>query len=327
MRAGPDIGVTLGDPAGIGPEIVVAALSAWGAEDRARVVVFGDVGVLARAARSVGLPLPAVEIEAVTTLDETQARPGHPDAEAGRAQVAYLEAGVTAALAGRVGGLVTAPIHKAAARAAGFSFPGHTEFLAAHAGVTEHAMMMCGRRLRVALVTTHVGLAAVPSLLTPDAIASTAALLVRALHDDLGIDRPRVAVAGLNPHAGEQGLFGDEEGRVVVPGVQRASERLAAELPGAVVRGPEVPDVVFRAASEGAWDGVVALYHDQGLIPVKLLEFDQAVNVTLGLPFVRTSPDHGVAYDLAGTGRARPHSFSAALDLARTMMDRRRHSR
>jgi 4-hydroxythreonine-4-phosphate dehydrogenase len=189
-------------------------------------------------------------------------------------------------------------------------------------------MMLAGPQLRVTVVTGHIALREVPAVLTPAAIASAVALTAASLERDFGIAEPRVAVAGLNPHAGEGGRFGDEEARLVVPAIAQARVRLAAEVPRARLYGPAVPDVVFRqAASDRAYDAVVALYHDQGLIPIKLLDFDQAVNVTLGLPFVRTSPDHGTAYDIAGKGRARPQSFVAALDLAAAMAARRASAR
>ena len=176
-------------------------------------------------------------------------------------------------------------------------------------------MMLAGPRLRVTVVTGHIAFHEVPRALTVEGIARTALLTARALRRDFGIARPRVAVAGLNPHAGEAERFGDEEPRLVAPAVARAQAQLRAEGVDAEVSGPHVPDVVFRRAAGGEFDGVVALYHDQGLIPIKLLHFDDAVNVTIGLPFVRTSPDHGTAYDIAGTGQARSDSFVAALDL------------
>jgi 4-hydroxythreonine-4-phosphate dehydrogenase len=242
--------------------------------------------------------------------------PGKPNAASGQAQLAYLTAAVDAALEGEVSALVTAPISKEWIAGAGFAFPGHTEYLAARAGVSEFAMMLAGPQLRVTVATTHVPLKDVPRLLTVDGIASTIWLTAEGLLRRFGISAPRVAVAGLNPHASEAGRFGDEEERLVRPAVEKARARLAAAGLCATVDGPLVPDSVFRQAAGGAYDAVVALYHDQGLIPLKLLHFDDGVNVTLGLPFVRTSPDHGTAYDIAGTGRARPQSFLAAFDLA-----------
>ena len=310
----PRIAISLGDPAGIGPEIVAAALAA---RPDAELIVYGDPGVLARAAAAVGVDPPAAaRVREVTRLDPGEIVPGRPNDAAGRAQQAYLAAATDAAMAGEVAALVTAPISKEWIARAGFAFPGHTEYLASRAGVSEFAMMLTGPTLRVTVATTHVPLRDVPRLLTVPGIASVIWLTADSLYRRFGVDRPRVAVAGLNPHAGEAGRFGDEEARLVEPAIAAARERLARAGVAAEVTGPHVPDAVFRQAAHGAFDAVVALYHDQGLIPLKLLHFDDGVNVTLGLPFVRTSPDHGTAYDIAGTGRARPQSFLAALDLA-----------
>lgn len=304
----PRLGITMGDPAGIGPELVRRVV-----DGGADLVVYGDAGLLA------GI---AAELVPVTTL--AAVTPGAPTAETGRAQVAYLEAALADARAGRLAGLVTAPIHKASCKAAGFAFPGHTELLAARLGAGQVTMMFAGPRLRVSLATIHHALAEVPRLLDVERLATTIAQTAEALARDFGVAAPRVAVAGLNPHAGEEGHFGDEEARLVAPAIARARARLGAAGVAAALSGPHVPDAVFRAHADGAYDAVVAMYHDQGLIPVKLLDFDEAVNVTLGLPIVRTSPDHGVAYDIAGRGVARTTSFAAALRLARTLAARRR---
>jgi 4-hydroxythreonine-4-phosphate dehydrogenase len=317
------IGVTMGDPFGVGPELVVRALAGDGAEG---VVVYGDAAVLAAAAERAGVPAPPRIVEG-SALGEL--RPGAPDGRGGAAQVAYLEAAALAARRGEHEALVTAPIHKAACVAAGFAFPGHTEFLAERLGTPRVAMMLAGPRLRVVPATIHLALAEVPRALTVDGLAATLALTARALRDDFGIARPRLAVCGLNPHAGEAGHFGDEEARIVVPAIDRAREILDGDRLPCELSGPHVPDAVFRAAAappvgEGRHDAVVGMYHDQALIPIKLLDFDETVNLTLGLPIVRTSPDHGVAYDVAGTGRVRDGSFRAALRLAREIARRRR---
>jgi 4-hydroxythreonine-4-phosphate dehydrogenase len=311
------IAISLGDPAGIGPEVVARALAA---RADLPLTVYGDARVLARAARAAGVePPPPARVQVVTNVADEVA-PGRPNDASARAQLAYLEAATEAALSGRAAALVTAPISKEWIARAGFRFPGHTEYLAARAGDAEVAMMLAGPTLRVTLATTHLALADVPRTLSVEAIASAIRLTAEALVRGFGISAPRVAVAGLNPHAGEAGRFGDEEARLVAPALERARQRLVG-TPGAaaVLTGPHVPDVVFRQAAGGAFDAVVALYHDQGLIPVKLLHFDDAVNVTLGLPFVRTSPDHGTAYDIAGRGVARAGSFLAALDLAASL--------
>jgi 4-hydroxythreonine-4-phosphate dehydrogenase len=312
------LAVSLGDPAGIGPEIVVRALAA---RPDVPVVVYGDAGVLERAAAAVGLPPLAPErVRAVTRLGPTDVIPGRPGETSARAQVAYLAAATQAVMKGVARALVTAPISKEWAGRVGFEYPGHTEYLAAAAGVTDYAMMLAGPRLRVTVATTHLPLREVATRLTAPLIATAIRLTAASLRASFGITLPRVAVAGLNPHAGEGGRFGDEESRLVQPALALARRQLDELGITAQVSGPHVPDAVFRQAAEGDFDAVVALYHDQGLIPVKLLHFDEAVNVTLGLPFPRTSPDHGTAYDIAGSGKARPDSFLAALDLAASML-------
>ncbi|HEY0708908.1 MAG TPA: 4-hydroxythreonine-4-phosphate dehydrogenase PdxA [Polyangia bacterium] len=311
----PPLGISLGDPAGIGPEVVVRALAQRPAVS---AVVFGDRGVLARTAAALGLPVPD-RTRDVTRLAPDAVTPGSPNQASAEATVAYLAAATEAVMRGEISGLVTAPLSKEWVARAGFSFPGHTEYLAAAAGVDDFAMMLAGPKLRVTLATIHMALRDVARVLTPETIARVVRLTARSLRDSFGFARPRVAVAGFNPHAGEAGRFGDEEARLVQPGIALATTMLEREGVAAEVSGPHVPDAVFRQAASGQFEAVVALYHDQGLIPVKMLHFDDAVNVTLGLPFVRTSPDHGTAYDIAGTGRARPDSFLAALDLAVSM--------
>jgi 4-hydroxythreonine-4-phosphate dehydrogenase len=304
--------VTLGDPAGIGPEIVAAALAA-APGIRGRCVVFGHRDLLARGATTMGVPAPDV---AIVDVGAASATPGRPDAVAGALQVGYLEAAVEAARRGELAGLVTAPISKTWARAGGLAFPGHTELLADRFGARV-AMMFAGPSLRVVLATVHVPLADVARVLTTDRIVEVGTLLATALARDFGISGARVGVVGLNPHAGEDGLLGGEDRAVIAPAVD------ALRAAGVDAGGPLVPDAAFRAAANGRWDGLVAMYHDQALIPVKLVDFERAVNVTLGLPIVRTSPDHGTAYDIAGTGTARATSFLAALELAAQLVDRR----
>ncbi|MDB4965725.1 MAG: 4-hydroxythreonine-4-phosphate dehydrogenase [Myxococcales bacterium] len=300
------IGVTLGDPSGIGPELVRRV--ADGADD---VIIYGD------ALQCAGL---RAEVRAITSLAGLV--PGVATVETGRAQIAYLEAALADARDGRIRALVTAPIHKASCIAAGFAFPGHTELLAARLGAPSVTMMFAGPKMRVSLATIHHSLAEVPRVLTSVAIENAIVQTAEALARDFGVSRPRIAVAGLNPHAGEQGHFGDEEARVIAPAIVSARARLAGHV-AATVTGPHVPDVVFRDHVDGKHDAVVAMYHDQGLIPVKVVDFEEAVNVTLGLPIVRTSPDHGVAHDIAGKGVARTASFAAALRLARELSARR----
>jgi 4-hydroxythreonine-4-phosphate dehydrogenase len=316
------IGITLGDPSGIGPEIVADTIGRVDQELRQRLLVFCDRPILERAMAQVwGRGIEAdMRVLDRGGLSADQAIQGRPSAAGAAAQVAYLEAAIKAAQSGVIAGLVTAPIAKKQAQSAGFTFPGHTEFLAARLGVSEVAMMFAGPKLRVVLATVHIPLSEVPVALTFDRLLSVIVLAANALRADFGVATPHVGVLGLNPHAGEGGLFGREEIHVIAPAIEESRRCFGAT---AQVSGPLVPDAAFRDAAAGRYDVVVALYHDQGLIPVKLLDFEESVNVTLGLPIVRTSPDHGVAYDLAGTGRARATSFRAALHLAASLVDRR----
>jgi 4-hydroxythreonine-4-phosphate dehydrogenase len=308
------LGITLGDPAGIGPEIVAAALAVAPDEWLARCTVYGDREPLERGAKAIGVALPPVTL--VGDGVGARAIPGEPDEASGAAQVGYLEAAVAAAQRGELAAIVTAPISKTWARRAGFAFPGHTEMLAARLGAREVVMMFAGPKLKVALATVHVPLAEVARTLTTVGLRHTIALLTESLVRDFAIAAPRIGVVGINPHAGEGGLLGTEDRDVIAPAL--------TPLPPATLYGPLIPDAAFRDALHGRYDALVAIYHDQGLIPVKLVDFDEAVNVTLGLPIVRTSPDHGTAYDIAGKGLARAVSMQRALSLAVEMIDRRR---
>jgi len=309
------LGVTLGDPAGIGPEIVAAALAAAPAEWRERITVYGDRAPLERGARAVGVSLPPGLVIVGDGVGDG-AVPGKPDERAGAAQVGYLEAAVAAARRGELAAIVTAPISKTWARRGGFQFLGHTEMLAARLGATDVAMLFAGPKLKVALATVHRPLAEVVGDLSTERVRTVIELLVASLVTDFGMASPRVGVVGLNPHAGEDGLLGDEDADIIAPAIE-------VPCPPATLLGPLVPDAAFRDAVHGRYDAVVAMYHDQGLIPVKLVDFDEAVNVTLGLPIVRTSPDHGTAYDIAGTGKARSISMQRSLALAIEMVTRR----
>ena len=289
----PRVAVTLGDPRGIGPEVTARALSQV---DTAEWVVVGPDDLIA--------DLPAAERVGIGRWQDdggAQGRARRAGTLAGRA----IETAARLALEGQVQALVTAPIEKHAIRLAGFPWPGHTEWLAHLAGDVDVAMMLASDRLRVVLVTTHVALRDVPALLTQEAILRTGRVTQRALRDWFGIEVPRLALCALNPHAGEQGLFGDEEERVLRP---------AAVALGAA--GPLPADTVFVRAMRGEFDAVLAPYHDVGMTAIKVASFGQAVNVTLGLPFPRTSPDHGTALDIAGQGVADPSSMRAALALA-----------
>jgi 4-hydroxythreonine-4-phosphate dehydrogenase len=321
------VAVSLGDPSGIGPEVTASALAAL--RGRVSPLAFGDAS-FERLLRRAGLDLPVVAagdplprggaLVRVTRLAAADRRPGKPSPAGGAASLAYLEAAFAALAGGQAQALCTAPLSKAQVAGSLPGFVGHTEWLEARGGGSRSVMMLAGRRLRVALVTNHLSLRDAIRRLTPARIAAVAAVTWEGLRRDLGIAHPRIAVAGLNPHAGEGGAFGDDEGRIVTPAVERLREA------GMDARGPFPPDSVFFRAAAGEFDAVVALYHDQGLIPVKLLDAvlgDSAVNVTLGLPFVRTSPDHGVAWDLAGTGRASDRSMRTALRLAASIARRR----
>ncbi len=320
----PIVGITMGDPAGVGPEILVKALAEGRLQAACRPLVVGDPAVLSAAAGRIGLDFahyrvthprearfsPGVtDVAAVSDLSGLVA-PGHPTPETGRAMVEYVLAAIAWALSGDLHAVATCPIHKAAMHAAGYTWSGHTEILAEKTGTARYRMMLAGDRLRVVLVTIHVALSEVPGLVTRHRVAETIRVTAEALASRFGIPRPRIAVAGLNPHAGEGGLFGDEEIRVIAPAV----EQVRAE--GVNTIGPLPPDTLFIPARLAAFDAVVCMYHDQGLIPFKMLHFDDGVNTTLGLPIIRTSVDHGTAYDLAGTGRASHQSLVAAVEMA-----------
>jgi 4-hydroxythreonine-4-phosphate dehydrogenase len=314
VKAVTQIGITLGDPSGIGPEIVAAALAAAPREWLDRITVYGDRAPLERGATAMRVSLPDIRLVGEGHGDE--ASPGNPGLTSGAAQVHYLESAVAAAARREIGAIVTAPISKTWARRAGFEFLGHTEMLAARLGAGDVAMFFVGPRLKVALTTVHRPLAEVVSDLSTERVRRVIELVVEAMTRDLGIRAPRIGVVGLNPHAGEDGLLGDEDADIIAPA-------LAEPMPPASLLGPLVPDAAFRDAVNGKYDALVAMYHDQGLIPVKLVDFDESVNVTIGLPIVRTSPDHGTAYDIAGKGIARPVSMQRALKLAIEMVERR----
>jgi len=232
--------------------------------------------------------------------------------------VAYLDLAIDDALSSRIDAVVTAPINKAALRRAGFRLDGHTGYLAQKSGVTDYAMMFVGGGLKVVLVTVHIALAAVSDRITESAVLEKIRLTDRHLRRWFGMDSPRIAVCGLNPHAGEEGMFGEEESQRMLPAIRTAQSE------GIAVSGPYPADTVFNRCKNGEFDVVIAMYHDQGLLPVKLLAFNEGVNITIGLAFVRTSPDHGTAYDIAGKGVAHPGSMIAAILLAAEIASRLR---
>lgn len=333
------IGLTLGDPSGIGPELWVATLLALRLqpEQLARLTMFGDPLVLLRAAQLLGQEsawrtlADALPIEPVSMLSPTEFQPGTPNEKTGAAQISYLRAAMSAAKRGEISGLCTGPIHKASAKAAGLPFPGHTELLASELSHPQRSvvMMLAGPTLRVSLCTIHIALSQVPLALDSAGIAATIRTTAMALREDFGDPAPLLHVVGLNPHAGESGHFGDEETRMIEPAIAQVRRDPDLRACGATIVGPLVPDVAFRDAvhpptGQRRPSAVVAMYHDQGLIPIKLLDFDEAVNVTLGLRIVRTSPDHGTAHDISGKGIARPGSLQAALAMCLRHVDCRR---
>ncbi|PIE59409.1 MAG: 4-hydroxythreonine-4-phosphate dehydrogenase PdxA [Desulfobulbus propionicus] len=317
----------MGCPVGIGPEIVVKYFaSLLTVTDQPGLIVVGDVRLLEQVIKEhdVALTLsqwqPGASIEPATmpvypagSLKYAGLGWGRPDAETGRAMACYIETAVTLVQQGWASAIVTCPISKTSLQLAGYHFPGHTEMLAALTGTSRFRMMMTGNQLRVVLVTIHEPLSRVSFLLTRENIRDCIDLTVETLGRDFGITSPRVAVAGFNPHGGEGQMFGDEEERLIAPAI-------AASPYKQLVSGPWPPDTIFCRAASGLYDAVVAMYHDQGLIPFKMLHFYDGVNVTMGLPLVRTSVDHGTAYDIAGLWQADPASLSAAVDVARKIV-------
>ncbi|HEV2762124.1 MAG TPA: 4-hydroxythreonine-4-phosphate dehydrogenase PdxA [Pyrinomonadaceae bacterium] len=319
----PRIAVTMGDPAGIGPEVVLKAVAEPEVLQACAPFIVGDAQLLAHTARTldlqcgydivrVGEPLPErTDGPVIYHLDNIGAavEPGVESAEAGRAAAQYIEAAVELCMAGRLDALSTAPINKRALFLGGYSFPGHTEFLTHLTRSEETAMAFVASNLRIVLISTHVPLAEAIRLVERDRIVRVVRLADRELKR-WGIERPRLAVAALNPHGAEGGLFGVEEAAEIVPAVE------ACRAEGLDAQGPYSADTVFLRASRGEFDAVVSCYHDQAMIPVKCLSFGEAVNVTLGLPFIRTSVDHGTAFDIAGRGVAEHSSMVAAILLA-----------
>jgi 4-hydroxythreonine-4-phosphate dehydrogenase len=316
MRA--HLALTMGDPAGIGPEIALKALADPRVAEAAEVDCVGARAVLARCAEALGLPLPPPSRILEPPLqpgDDAAAAPGRVSAAAGRISAACVEAAVAGCLSGRWDGVVTGPIHKQAIHLAGVPFPGHTEWLAARCRSADEAMLMYHPTIAVVLATCHVALAEAISSLSTARIVTVGRALDAALTRLRGT-RPRLAVLGLNPHAGEGGLFGDHEARVVAPAVD------ALRAHGVQAEGPLPPDSAFTPDARLRHDGWVCLYHDQGLIPFKALAGHEGVNVTLGLPIVRTSVDHGTAFDIAWRGQAEHRSLVEAIRLAARLAQR-----
>ncbi|MBL8847601.1 MAG: 4-hydroxythreonine-4-phosphate dehydrogenase PdxA [Hyphomicrobium zavarzinii] len=333
----PLVALSMGDPAGIGPDITLMAWSERARRGLTPFVLLGDPDALAARALALGLDAP---IEIVSNLSDSigafkSRLPVHPvrcaaPVMAGQADtrnapsvIAAIETAVLAVKRGEAQAVVTNPIAKSVLTAHGFPHPGHTEFLGAlareHFGSAQSkpVMLLASDELKVVPLTVHIPLKDVPAAISTDAIIETARILNRSLRDDFGYVRPRIAVTGLNPHAGEQGTMGTEDDRIIAPAIAA----LARE--GLAVTGPHPADTLFHAAARKTYDAVLAMYHDQALIPIKTLAFDTGVNVTIGLPFVRTSPDHGTAFSIAGTGQARASSLVEALKLAGSIAARR----
>jgi 4-hydroxythreonine-4-phosphate dehydrogenase len=328
------LALTIGDPAGIGPDIT---LLAWHARRRDRIPPFallGDPGVLAARAEALGIDVPIAEVEGIGLAPAHFAQalpvlpvpvagpvvPGRPDRAAAPAVERSIERAVGLVRAGAARAVVTNPIAKSVLYGAGFAFPGHTEYLASLTAPgrapVQPVMLLASPALKVVPVTVHVPLKEVAPLLTRDLILSTIEITARDLDRYFGLERPRLAVSGLNPHAGEDGGLGGEEIEIIAPAIE------AARAKGLDVTGPHPADTMFHAAARERYDAAICMYHDQALVPFKTLAFDEGVNVTLGLPFVRTSPDHGTAFALAGTGKASPRSLIEALRLAAAMSER-----
>ena len=316
----------MGDPSGIGPEVVVKAARDAAVRRSCRLLILGDPSLLERAgaprwpAREPGSTTPvetAVAVEPVTRLKTSEARGGRPTAAGGEASYRYIIRAVELIGAGTADAMATAPISKKALNDAGHAYPGHTELLADLTRTREVRMMLFGRRLKVVLVTVHLPLTEVSAALSRKRIRTTIELAHRSLRQWFGVAEPRLAVAALNPHGGEDGMFGQEERRVIRPAVRDCGAR------GMAVSGPVPADSLFHRAARGEYDAVICMYHDQGLGPFKLLHFADGVNLTLGLPLIRTSVDHGTAYDIAGRGVADARSMKQAILLAAELARRR----
>lgn len=322
----PLIAITMGDPCGVGPEIIVAALGNPVVPACCIPVVIGDAAAVQRAVhvqrsslcvREISEPEEArrgppgsIALLPLSQLTADDMRYGHPGAAAGDAVYAYISSAARFCLEGRTAAMVTAPINKKAMNLAGHDYPGHTELLAELCASADYVMMLAGSVLRVSLVTIHEALADVPRLVTFDRVLKTIRVTAAGVARLTGKPSPRLAVLALNPHSGEGGIFGSEEQMIIGPAIE------AARREGIDAVGPLPADTLFHFAQQGMYDGVVAMYHDQGLIPLKMLHFDDGVNITLGLSIIRTSVDHGTAYDLAGTGQASDKSLLAAIRMA-----------
>lgn len=320
----------MGDPCGIGPEIILKALKSPAIRKIANYVIIGNKNVFDQAARTLKIPLKyriishIAEIEnsnqpvsllSINDFKSNLMKQKKPTAEGGELSVQCVIRGINLAMSGHIDALVTAPICKEAIHLGGYGYPGHTEMLHTFSGVERVVMLMAGGKLRVAFATTHIAIKDVPQSITPEGILGTITICNEGLKKYFGLKKPRIAVCGLNPHAGEQGIFGNEERKLIIPAIEKARKK------GIHCDGPVSADTVFYKALKGAHDLVIAMYHDQGAIPLKLHAFETGVNITLGIPFIRTSPDHGTAYDIAGKGIADPRSMMEAINTAVKMAE------
>ena len=332
----PVISITMGDPCGIGPEIIVKVLLHPQIFAFSSPLVLGDRNSIATAVKSLNVNIAINEMETIgeekyepgkinlvnlSSLAEEERRYGSPTRESGKAMVTYVKEAAKMAMKEKIEAMVTAPINKKAMVEAGYSYPGHTELLAELTSARDVVMMLMGEKLKVVPVTIHHALRDIPELLTTERIVTAIQITHQSLEDYFGITGPRLAVASLNPHGGEGGLFGFEEEGVIIPAVKKSREL------GIEAIGPFSPDTLFYYAARGDYDAVICMYHDQGLIPLKLLHFEDGVNITLGLPIIRTSVDHGTAYDIAGKGMANSLSLFKAIELAVTMVENKQKRR
>jgi len=326
----PIVGITMGDPSGISPEIILKALSDREIYKICIPLVIGDKSILSivkeRILRDIPIKIRKIErpeqaegkegiLELISLSNLQRYTPGQPYIEAGKAMVSYIEYAVRLALENRIDAIVTCPINKYLMHKAGFNYDGHTPLIADLTNTKEYVMMLAGERLKVSLVTIHVALRDVPDLITEENVFKTIIITAESLLKDFGIPSPKIAISALNPHAGEGGIFGNEEERIS-KAIDRAKEEIKRRGYELLIEGPFPPDTIYWRASRGEFDAVVSMYHDQGLIPLKLLHFSDAVNITLGLPIVRTSVDHGTAYDIAGKGIADEKSLRSAIRMA-----------
>ncbi len=316
----PIIGITMGDAAGIGPEVILKALAAPEIRKSITPLIIGEDFVFEKIKKIIHFPFKKPNFLNLGAIGESDFEVGRVNKSCGKAAIAYVKKAFFLARSGKIDAFVTAPINKEAVKLSGFPYPGHTEFLAALSKRKRFGMLLAAKELKVLLVTTHLALREVSAALTKEKILEKIKLGYHFLKDNLEFKNPRIAVSGLNPHNGENGAFGDEEKKVIAPAIA------AARKVGINCSGPVVPDTLFyRTVKQKKYDLAVVMYHDQGLIPLKTLYFREGVNITIGLPIIRTSPDHGTAFDIAGQGKADPTSMKEAIKYAARLVSGRRN--